>query len=74
MSTAYKRKICKQSFPVVLAAPIGRVDPSTVSETVCGSVDGAREKGDVGRPAFGKEFDIATASAAYDHDPCPAGR
>ena len=29
---------------VGLAGPFGRVDPSTIAETVCGSVDGAREK------------------------------
>ena len=61
-------------IPVGLAGPIGRVDPSTIAETVCGSGDGAREKVGVGRPAIGGN--VVSASADYDYDTCPnsAGR
>ena len=56
-------------IPVGLACPVGRVDHSTIAETVCGSVDGPREKVGVGRPAIGGN--VVSASADYDYDTCP---
>ena len=56
-------------IPVGFAGPVGRVDPSTIAETVCGSVDGARQTVGIGRPAICGEF--VSASADYDYDTCP---
>ena len=56
-------------IPVGLVGPVGRVDLSTIAETVCGSVDRAREKVGVDRPAIGGN--VVSASADYDYDTCP---
>ena len=57
------------SCKLVDSCRLCRVDPSTIAETVCGSVDGARQKVGIGRPAICGEF--VSASADYDYDTCP---